>query len=171
LGDLVKGYGMAESSEGSGKRPYLFEARWAKGKPIVKVSTADVSNKNSFDNRDGPTKPIRELKGMPLKHRPEIRDYAKRVAEHVRSRVFEEHDWLRDQFASSAIPIGVDAQTPLRFAFLQGWLLVEKTTPRGITVSAHFLAVEATPSTAKRAAQRFVASKGAGNWRQADSGP
>jgi hypothetical protein len=165
--DCVKGWVIGELAGGSGKRPYRFEVRWHKGKPNVTVSTADPSNEAGFDDRDGPGKPIRELTGMPSKHRRDLHDYALRVAKHVRTRVFEEEDWLREQFATTATPIEVDAKTrkPTRFAFLQGWLLVEETYRKGSRVRAYSLGAEATQSLAKRAAERFVANDGRGDWR------
>jgi len=93
--DWVKGHLIAQTANSSEKRPYLFQVSWYEGKPDIFVTTGDPSNMNIFD-RDGVGKPIRELKGMSRKHRPDIHAKALKIAEHVRNRVFTEQDWLRD---------------------------------------------------------------------------
>ncbi len=160
--DRVEGWLMGNTANGSGKRRYPFRVELRNGMYYPKVSTADSDNKN-FDDRDGIGKPIRELKWMPRKHRPDLHDYAKRIAEHVRERVFEEEGWLIEQFASSA-PIEIDAklQKHMRFAFLRGWLLAEEA--RVPKVRAYFLGQAATSSIAQRAAESFVANNGRGDW-------
>ena len=110
---------------------------------------------------------------MPKKHRPNLRQKAKKIAEFLRSRVLDERGWLHAQFLSHGLPVLLDSpqQKSLRFAVLRGWLTVEKTTSRGSVVSAHFLENGASMEIAKSAAEKYDACNGRGDWRASDGLP
>jgi hypothetical protein len=165
--DLVTGYVIAPVADNSRKRPYLFE--WRGGAPDADVSAADSANPNSFGDRDGSDKPLRALQCTSKKHRRDVHAFALRVGKYVRNRVFAERDWLQKQFATRATLIDVNSQSPIRFALLDDWLLVETTTKKGTTVEAYRLECGATLSIAKSAAERFIANNGKGEWRKPPS--
>lgn len=89
----VKGSVHYELANGSGKREYLFEVSFCdeRREPHrigqIKheiISVADSNKGKSLSDRDGLGRPIRDAIGLPKNARPDLRDYVRRIAFHVR---------------------------------------------------------------------------------------
>jgi hypothetical protein len=155
---MVKGAVWYDTVKGD-KRNYLFEVTWSQNLPEVKVSCGDPSNRSDFENRAAHG--FRPVEGLRKGHRPDLRDFVKRIATHERGRVLNEETWLHEQFDNFATRIDVSDFSLKKlgvsrdFALLRGWLLIKLTTVRGSEVSATRLHAGATLTEARI----FIAEK------------
>jgi len=116
------------------------------------VTAADPNNQNDFDDRDGK---FRALKGMAKNWRKDVKDYAGRVADYLRTKTRSDERWLLDQFENPraiAIELRVKPKHPTRLAFLDGWLITFVDSPATAHPVAYF---QATLEDARRYAERW----------------
>jgi hypothetical protein len=69
--DEAKGFVLDATNAGEPRR-YLYESKFRQGSWSHKITTADPSNKNSFSDRDGASKPMRAISGMPRRFRKDV---------------------------------------------------------------------------------------------------
>ncbi len=134
--DTVRGWVLYHKANIGEKRRYRFEAESRDGEWELAVTSGDADNKNYFFDRDG-ADPLRPIKGMPEKHRKDLRAYICRICDRLRDRVLDDEALLREAIEVAGMELHAVPDRPeVKIATANGWTITERFT---ILLGRHFV--------------------------------
>jgi hypothetical protein len=105
---------VSDKTKAGSTRRYLFaahiQATTKEVAPTITISLADPKNGNSFGDRDGIGKPIREIRGLPQSARKDIREKVSRIARYVKDSYIQEQQFLAAHFSAGALDVARTAK-------------------------------------------------------------
>lgn len=128
----LKVTGMILDETRAGKnRPYQFEGcRRPDGTiPMPTITAGDPTNTRGFSDRDdGPT--IREIKGLPIRARPELKRQVKHIIEIITLEYLDDMAFLELAFNSSSAVVQLSAHgdMPVETRRFGDWLITRQQT-------------------------------------------